>query len=99
MLTDFSILETGVAIICACLPTFRPLLADCIRPFNGIKQWYGSHGLWSPKNNQQSAFHSGGGSQFHKIGNRLLNNGQLATFKSETHPLNSIAVHNVVEVV
>lgn len=108
LLTHFSIVETGVAIICACLPTYRPLLASGSPLFGRLKQWYGSRKLTRSSKTAFSGGHSSTASQFKRLGDQSSNNERFAgaihiavpknhgVSDPESYPLGTISVNDTV---
>lgn len=104
LLTHFSILETGIAIICACLPTYRPLLAYSSPLLNRLKQWYGSQKLTRSSTTAFSRGHSDSGSQFNRLGDQNNQHFVEATgvpkrsgdSDLEGYPLGTVSVHDTV---
>ena len=113
--TLWSTIELGTAIICACLPTYRPLLAEGFVASNIIKSWYSSlldaTGSKSRGSSKVSSNH--GKSAFVRIDRHGLDSvdedhlteavrGPEAgnePHKSNSYPMNVISVQSRIEVV
>lgn len=109
----WSTIELGVALICACLPTYRPLLTHSLGMLNVVKSWFSplldisrtgsyksSKGLSSSNNSAYARFDRHG---LDSIDKAHLTEARAVKHvdgdnQSNSYPLNAISVQSRIEV-